>query len=92
VKLASRSAAQPGDIVEFTLRWDNVGSQVMGNVTIMDHLTTRLEYVEGSAKSDVAADFFAEPNPTGSAVLRWEIREPIAAGKGGILQFKCKVR
>ncbi len=92
IKLASTGAAKPGEEIEFTLRFDNVGSQVMGNVTIMDNLTTRLEYVEDSAKSSIQADFSAEPNSGGSVVLRWEITEPIEAGKGGILQFKCKVR
>ena len=92
IKLASCGAANLGDVIEFTLRFDNVGSQVMGNVTIMDNLTTRLEYVEESAKSSVEADFSAELNEGGSVVLRWEITEPIEAGKGGILQFKCKVR
>ena len=92
IKLASCGAAKLGDVIEFTLRFDNVGSQAMGNVTIMDNLTTRLEYVEESVKSSVEADFSAEANEGGSVVLRWEITEPIEAGKGGILQFKCKVR
>jgi len=92
LKLASCGAAKPGEVIEFTLRFDNIGTQAMGNVTIMDNLTTRLEYVEESAKSSVKADFSAEPNSGGSVVLRWEIQEPIEAGKGGILQFKCKVR
>ena len=92
IKLASTGTAQLGDEVEFTLRFDNIGSQVMGNVTIMDNLTTRLEYVDGSAKSNVEANFSAEPNSGGSVVLRWEITEPVEAGEGGILQFKCKVR
>ncbi len=92
IKLASTGAAKPGDEIEFTLRFDNTGSQVIGNVTIMDNLTTRLEYLEDSAKSNVAANFSAKPNDGGSVVLRWEITEPIEAGKGGILQFKCKVR
>ena len=92
IKLASCGAAKLGDEVEFTLRYDNVGSQVVGNVTIMDNLTTRLEYVEGSEKSSVDADFSTETNEGGSVVLRWEIKDPIEAGKGGVLQFKCKVR
>ncbi|MEM8943594.1 MAG: hypothetical protein AAGD11_00305 [Planctomycetota bacterium] len=92
VKLASTGLANPGDEVEFTLRFDNIGSQVVGNVTIMDNLTTRLEYVEGSQKSSVEANFSAQPNTGGSVVLRWEITEPLEAGEGGVLQFKCKVR
>ncbi len=92
IKLASTGAAKPGEEIEFTLRFDNIGSQGIGNVTIMDNLTTRLEYVEDSAKSSVEADFSTKPNSGGSVILRWEITEPIEAGEGGILQFKCKVR
>lgn len=92
VKLASSGTAKPGDEVEFTLRFDNIGSQVIGNVTIMDNLTTRLEYVEGSQQSSLESNFTTQPNSGGSVILRWEIDEPIEAGEGGILQFKCKVR
>ena len=90
--MASKSFAQPGEVVEFTLRYDNIGNREIGNVTIVDNLTTRLEYVPESAKSSLPADFSTEPNDHGSVVLRWEIRDPLKAGKGGILQFKCKVR
>ena len=92
IKLASCGSAQPGKEIEFTLRFDNIGSQEMGNVTIMDNLTTRLEYVSESAKSSVDADFSTETNLGGSVILRWEIKEPLDAGAGGILQFRCKVR
>jgi uncharacterized repeat protein (TIGR01451 family) len=92
LKLASRSSARPGEVVEFTLRYDNIGNREIGNVTIVDNLTTRLEYVPDSAKSSLPASFSTEPNDHGSVVLRWEIRDPLDAGKGGILQFKCKVK
>ena len=49
VKLASCGHALPGEEVEFTLRFDNIGDQVIGNVTIVDNLSTRLEYIAGSA-------------------------------------------
>ena len=92
VKLASVDHAQPGDEVEFTLRFDNTGNRVIGNVTIVDNLTTRLEYIEGSQKSTVAGDFKTSPNEGGSLVLRWEITEPLQPGEGGVLQFRCRVR
>ena len=92
IKLASCGSALPGEIVEFTLRLDNVGNREMGNVTVVDNLTTRLEYVPDSAKSSLAADFSTDPNSGGSEVLRWELKEPLEAGQGCILQFKCKVR
>ncbi|MEW4454184.1 hypothetical protein AB1L30_16035 [Bremerella sp. JC817] len=92
VKLADKGAAEPGDIVEFTLRFDNVGTQVMGNVTLLDNLTPRLEYVEGSAQCDLEATFLTQPNEAGSQLLRWEITNPLEAGQGGIIRFQCRVR
>jgi uncharacterized repeat protein (TIGR01451 family) len=91
-KLASTGNALPGQQVEFTLRFDNIGDQVIGNVTIVDNLSTRLEYIPESAKSSLEADFFTQPNDAGSVVLRWEIKEPLEPGEGGILQFQCLVR
>ena len=91
-KLASTGNALPGQIVEFTLRFDNVGDQVIGNVTIVDNLSTRLEYVKDSAKSSLQANFLTEPNEGGSNLLRWEIKKPVEPGEGGILQFQCTVR
>jgi uncharacterized repeat protein (TIGR01451 family) len=92
LKLASTSNALPGEDVEFTLRFDSIGDQVIGNVTIIDNLTTRLEYVPNTARSTVAASFSAVPNGAGSTVLRWEIKEPVEPGEGGVLQFTCRVK
>ena len=92
VKLASRTDALPGEIVEFTLRFDNVGVETVGNVTIIDNLTARLEYVPESSLSTVDAEFFSQLNENGSLVLRWEIAEPLAPGEGGVIRFQCRVR
>jgi uncharacterized repeat protein (TIGR01451 family) len=92
VKLVSTSHALPGEEIEFTLRFDNIGDQTIGNVTIMDNLTTRLEYVANSAKSTMQAVFTSVPNGTGSTVVRWEIEGPLKPGDGGVLQFKCRVK
>lgn len=92
VKLASKSSAQPGEEVEFTLRFDNIGDKVIGNVVITDNLTTRLEYVEGSQKSSLPANFVTQQNEGESLILRWELTEPLEKGKGGVIQFRCKVR
>ncbi len=92
VKIASTSAAQPGEIVEFTLRFDNIGNEVIGNVTLIDELTTRLEYVEGSATCSLEGNFVAEANPVGSRTLRWEITDPMKAGEHGVIRFRCRVR
>ena len=50
-KIADKSEAKPGEIITFTLRFDNLGEQSIGNVTIIDNLVPRLEYVAGSAQS-----------------------------------------
>jgi len=92
VKLSSTNHALPGEEVEFTLRLDNIGDQEIGNVTIVDNLATRLEYVANSAQSTLPASFSAVPNGAGSSVLRWEIKEPLSPGAGGVLQFTARVR
>lgn len=92
IKVASKKMAQPGDEVEFTIRFDNIGDQIVGNVTIVDNLTTRLEYVPDSAQCDLEAAFITQENNGESLVLRWEIAEPLDVGKGGIIRFKCRVR
>ena len=92
MKIASTPFAAPGDEVEFTLRFDNVGNQVIGNVTIVDNLGTRLEYVDESAQCSLDAQFSTQPNEGDSLALRWEISDPLPAGKGGIIRFRCRVR
>ena len=92
IKVASTQLALPGDIVDFTLRFDNVGNQMIGNVTIIDNLTTRLEYDADSAQCSIPAEFLTQPNEANSLVLRWEIQDPLLPGKGGIIRFRCQVR
>jgi uncharacterized repeat protein (TIGR01451 family) len=92
IKVASTSQANPGDIVEFTIRFDNVGDATIGNVTLIDNLTTRLEYVADSSKSSLDAEFFTDPNPGESLVLRWEFAKPLEPGRGGLVRFQCRVR
>jgi uncharacterized repeat protein (TIGR01451 family) len=90
-KIASNCDAQVGEIVEFTLRFDNVGDQRIGNVTIIDHLTPRLEYIENTQSSTVKSEFKLQENPD-TLVMRWEITDPLEVGQGGIIRFRCKVR
>jgi uncharacterized repeat protein (TIGR01451 family) len=92
VKVASTQLAQPGDVVSFTLRFDNVGNEMIGNVTILDNLTPRLEYVPKSTQCSLAAELKLQPNEGGSKVLRWEIKDPLPPGKGGVIRFDCRVR
>jgi uncharacterized repeat protein (TIGR01451 family) len=91
-KVASTKEALPGEIVEFAIRFDNVGGHAIGNVTIVDNLTTRLEYIPGTAQSTLAGEFLTEENEAGSLVLRWEVADPLEPGQGGNVSFQCLVR
>ncbi len=91
-KLASTKEARPGETVEFTLQFENIGDQTIGNVTVIDNLTTRLEYVESSQTSSLHANFSSADNQGESLTLRWEIVEPMKVGEGGVIRFTCRVR
>ncbi len=60
IKVASTKVAKPGDIVDFTIRFDNLGDQAIKKVVLIDNLTTRLEYVGGTAQSSRPAEFSTE--------------------------------
>ena len=92
IKVASTQTVQPGDTIDFTLRFDNVGDQPIGNIVLIDNLTPRLEYVPDTAQSSVQADFRTERNEAESLVLRWEVADPLQPGQGGIVRFRCLVR
>lgn len=92
IKVASTQTALPGETVDFTLRVDNIGTQVVGNAVILDSLTTRLEYVPDSAQSSVPTEFSVKPNEGDSLVLRWELENPIEPGEGAVMRFRCVVR
>jgi uncharacterized repeat protein (TIGR01451 family) len=92
VKIASTAVAEPGDEVSFTIRFDNVGNQPIGSVQIVDSLTTRLEYVPGSAQCSLKAQFATQPNEGESLIVRCLLSDPLPAGKGGVFRFRCLVR
>lgn len=91
-KAASHTIANSGDIVSFSIRFDNAGVKPLGNAVIIDSLSPRLNYIEGSQQCSVGVRFSAEPNEVGSMVLRWEIEEPIKPSDGGVISFDCRVR
>lgn len=91
-KKASASDAKPGDIIEFTIAYKNVGDQLIGNVTIVDHIHRRLQFIDDSETSDREGNFFMLDETTDSVVLRWEITEHLDIGESGVVTFKCRVR
>ncbi|MEM1068502.1 MAG: DUF11 domain-containing protein [Planctomycetota bacterium] len=91
-KLADRSDAQPGDVVQSVLRVENVGDSTVSDVTLIDNLTTRLEYVDGSQTSSRDAEFEVVPNESQSLRLKWKLKEPLKVGEDATIRFECKVR
>lgn len=92
VKLASRREAAPGETVEFTLRVENVGPEEVGNVTVVDHLSPRLEYVADSQQCSVPSNFSTDDQARAGLAVRWEITQPLPPGAAAVITFVCRVR
>ena len=94
VKLADVGDAQQGEIVQFTIRFENTGDTELRNVVIVDNLTPRLEYVDGSAEIEGDIDGFvtAEPNGEGSVVLKFQISGALPGHAHGEITFEALVR
>lgn len=92
VKLADRKTAVPGDVITFTIRYDNLGDREVRNVVIVDNLTPRLTYVDDSATSDRDGRMDTSDNNEGSSILRWELDAPLPGKTGGVVTFQALVR
>lgn len=92
VKLADKQTAQSGEIVEFTIRYDNLGPNTVHHVRIVDNLTPRLAYVDDSATSDREGRLVVHDNGEGSLVLVWELTNPLPPKTGGVVSFKARIR
>ena len=92
VKSADKRIAEPGDVVKFSIRYDNIGDREVRDVLIVDNLTPRLEYVEDSATCDVDGVLEVEDNGEGSVILRWVLEEPLRGRSGGVVTFQARVR
>ncbi len=91
-KWSDRCDAEIGDEVLFTLKFSNQGGRPITDVAVSDSLTTRLEYVPGSAQASRNAVFTTGPNESGSLALRWQINGVLQPGESGVVRFKCRVR
>ncbi|MFQ3593202.1 MAG: hypothetical protein SNJ82_08440 [Gemmataceae bacterium] len=92
VKCADKVSAKVGDLVTFSLKYTNLGARPLTDVAVVDSLSGRLEYVEGSSKSDREAVFTVRDNEAGSSLLRWEISGTLQPGETGRIQFQVRVR
>ncbi len=91
-KLADRDHAQPGEIVTFAIRVENVGDSAVNDITMTDNLTTRLEYVEDSQTCSGGAIFSTKNNEAESLQLVWMFTDSLRVGESVTIRFQCKVR
>ena len=90
IKLASTDAAQKGESVTFTLRFRNVGDTPLDQVEILDHLLPRLVYEAESQSCSLPASFREEAGEAGAQILSWLLVNPLEAGEGGEIEFRCR--
>lgn len=92
IKLADKEVAKPGDVITFTIRFDNLGDRELKHVRLIDNLTPRLEYVDDSATSDLPGAMSVDDNGEGSHILRFELDNPLAGSTGGVITFQARLR
>ena len=92
IKTADTASAHPGDEIIFTIRFANRGGRPVSEVRIMDHLTPRLEYVPGSALSELDGQLDLTDEDDGTQVLTFELTEPLEGGQTGEITFRVLVR
>lgn len=92
VKTADVSSAQPGEEVKFVIRYDNQGGKPVFDVTIVDHLSPRLELVESSVQCDDQCEVIIEDDYEGSVYLKVRLSEALESKSGGVVTFTCRVR
>lgn len=91
-RMEPRNPQKIGEVVVFHLHYRNPTMQPMSEIVITDSLTGRLEYVEGTQKSDRPATFTGTPNEAGSLTLRWQIDAPLLPGQSGTITFKALIK
>jgi uncharacterized repeat protein (TIGR01451 family) len=92
IKRVSKEEATPGEEVEFTIEFRNMGNVSIRSVSVIDSLLPRLEYIKGSALGPKGTVFTANANEAGSTELRWDLPNALAPGESGKVSFKATVR
>ncbi len=96
VKMADKRSAKVGDVVTFTLRYDNLGDRPVEAVRIIDHLTPRLELIEesitwGTTDAPLGTWDVAD-HDEGGTVLSFVLSKSLVEKSGGVITFSCRVR
>ena len=94
VKLADHDMAQSGDTITFTIRFQNTGDFDVYDVSIVDNLTPRLDYLPGTAKidGDHPGEVVIEDNGEGSKILTFNLDNALKGHDEGEITFEARVR
>ena len=92
VKAVDKTTAKSGDELTFTIRFDNIGDRPLTGIRIVDNLSPRLIFIEGSVDSDLDGKVNIEENGKGSQLLSFTFDAPLKGHTGGWVSFKCRVR
>lgn len=92
LKVADKTHAKPGDIVTFTLRFENVGDRELFDVRLVDNLSPRLEYLEGTVDSNRNGQVHVEENGVGGKLVTFEFDDPLPGKTSGYVSFQCRLR
>ena len=94
IKLADQSSAQAGDIVTFTIQFENPGDFDVYEVRIVDNLTPRLQYIADSGSIDDAnpGSLTIMPNGEGSQILTFTLDGPLRGHSHGVITFEARVK
>lgn len=95
-KEASSLVAKAGDVITFTIRFANTGDYNVSRIRIVDNLTGRLEYVDGTADieagGNLGGDLTVEQNKAGGEKLTFTLNQPLQGGQSGTITFRAQVR
>lgn len=95
-KEASSLVAKAGDVITFTIRFANTGDYNVSRIKIVDNLTGRLEYLDGTANieagGNLGGDLTIEPNKAGGEKLTFTLDQPLQGGQSGTITFRTRVR
>lgn len=91
-KTSDIKAPTIGDVVTFTLTYENYGSKPISEIQIVDSLSSRLEFLPGSVVTDRPAVFTIQMNEVYSALLQWDVQGELMPGQSGTIRFQARVR
>jgi len=86
-KSVDKSSAQTGDVLTYTLRYENTGNGAALGLTITDVVPKRARYIEDSA-SGANAEISVD-HAHGKTIIRWTILRAVSPGDTGEVTFQA---